>query len=359
MRNRSSITLAALVAAVGVSAGAGRAAEKPAARPNIVYIMADDHAAHAMSCYGSQVNRTPNLDRIAKEGMRFENCFCTNSLCGPCRAVVLTGKYSHLNGFCRNGQTFDGSQQTVAKLLRKAGYQTAMVGKWHLGTDPTGFDYWHILIGQGPYYNPPMKTPEGIVKHTGYTTDIITDQALDFLKNQRDKSRPFFLMYHHKAPHRHWQPGPKYLTKYDDVTLPEPDNLFDDYRGRGTPAHAQEMTVAEHLNPNDLKLVPQRGLTPEQTAAWDKAYEPKNKAFREADPQGVPLPMLLPAVTDGRFFSRLGIQTYGFTPMKLPPDFSFFETIHAADERVPVEAIDFGTHAIHRVLQRYGECPPS
>ena len=150
-------------------------------RPNIIYIMSDDHASHALSCYGSVINQTPNLDRLANEGMRFTNSFCTNSICGPCRAVVLTGKYSHLNGFVRNGNTFNGQQQTVAKRLQAAGYQTAVVGKWHLKSEPTGFDFWHVLIGQGPYYNPPMKTPAGVVKHTGYTTDVITDAALDFL----------------------------------------------------------------------------------------------------------------------------------------------------------------------------------
>ena len=277
-----------LVAAVVLTCWTGQslAAEKTAQRPNIIYIMSDDHAAHSLSCYGSKINKTPHLDRLANEGMLFTNAFCTNSICGPCRAVVLTGKYSHVNGFINNGNTFDGSQQTVAKLLQAAGYQTAMVGKWHLGSDPTGFDFWHILLGQGPYYNPPMKTPEGVVKHTGYTTDVITDVALDFLQNKRQQDKPFFLMYHHKAPHRNWQPGPKYLNLYDDVTMPEPDNLFDDYSGRGTPAREQEMTVARHLNDSDLKLRPPGGLTEEQRAAWDKAYDPKNKAFEEANLQG-------------------------------------------------------------------------
>ena len=257
------------------------AAEKVSKRPNILYIMSDDHASHAMSCYGSVINKTPNLDRIANEGIRFTNSFCTNSICGPCRAVVLTGKYSHLNGFIRNGNTFDGEQQTVAKLLRRAGYETAMVGKWHLKSDPTGFDFWHVLVGQGPYYNPPMKTPQGVVEHEGYTTDVITDMALDYLKN-RDREKPFFLMYHHKAPHRNWQPGPKYLTLYDDVSLPEPDNLFDDWSDRGTAAHEQKMTVANDLNSRDLKLEPPPGLTEEQLTTWNAAYDPKNKAFQEA-----------------------------------------------------------------------------
>lgn len=256
-----------------------------AAPPNILFIMTDDHAAHSISAYGSKINQTPNMDRLAREGMLFNNCFVTNSLCGPCRAVILTGKYSHVNGFMQNGNRFDGTQQTYPKLLQQAGYQTAVVGKWHLGTDPTGFDYWHVLNGQGPYYNPRMKTPEGQVEHEGYTTEIITNVTLDWLEN-RDKSKPFMLMYQHKAPHRNWQPGPKYLTMYDDVTIPEPDDLFDDYEGRATPAHTQEMTVAEHLNANDLKLTPPRNLTEEQLKLWNAAYEPKNEAFRNANLSG-------------------------------------------------------------------------
>src|SRR5947209_6926559 len=163
-------------------------------RPNILYIMSDDHAYQAISAYGSNRNKTPNIDRIAKEGMRFDRAFVTNSICGPSRAVMMTGKYSHLNGFPDNGPTawFNGEQQTVSKLLRGAGYTTAVVGKWHLNSDPIGFDFWSILIGQGPYYNPRMKTSDGLVEHQGYTTDIITDVALDWLKTKRDKAKPFF-----------------------------------------------------------------------------------------------------------------------------------------------------------------------
>ena len=287
-RRRSLLTITTVVAATLVSSLATTEPVKAANRdrPNILFIMSDDHGYQAMSCYGSKVNKTPNLDRIAREGMRFDRCFVTNSICGPCRAVILTGKYSHLNGFLRNGNRFDGEQQTVAKLLRKAGYQTAVVGKWHLKSDPTGFDYWHVLIGQGPYYNPPMKTPEGVVRHVGYTTDIITDQTLHWLKNERKKDQPFFLMYHHKAPHRNWQPGPKYLNKYYDVTIPEPPTLFDDYSGRGTAAKTQKMTVARHLTPNDLKLVPQRGLNEQQRKKWDAAYAEKNKAFADSKLEG-------------------------------------------------------------------------
>jgi arylsulfatase A-like enzyme len=261
--------------------GRGSFAAVPAQRPNILFIFCDDHAAHAMSCYGSRINKTPNLDRIAAGGMLFRNCFCTNSVCGPSRATILTGKFSHQNGFYRNGDRFDGSQQTFPKLLQAAGYQTAMIGKWHLESDPTGFEQWKILIGQGTYYNPVLIENGKKVTHTGYVTDILTDRALDFLKNARDPSKPFLLMYQHKAPHREWEPSPAHLTLFDDVTIPEPETLFDDYRGRGSPAHTQEMQIARHLNDRDLKLVPPKNLNPDQLEKWNAAYEPKNRAFRE------------------------------------------------------------------------------
>ncbi len=256
----------------------------PAAdRPNILFIFTDDHAAHAMSCYGSKINETPHLDRIARDGMLFRNCFVTNSICGPSRAVIQTGKYSHKNGFLMNGNKFDGAQQTFPKLLQTAGYQTAVIGKWHLETDPQGFNYWEILVGQGPYYNPPMIKGGERVKHTGYTTEIITDLALDWLKTGRDASKPFMLMYQHKAPHREWAPGPGYFDKYEDVDIPEPETLFDDYSGRGTAAKQQDMTIARTLNDVDLKFTPPRNLTPEQLALWNAAYEPRNDAFRKAN----------------------------------------------------------------------------
>ncbi len=257
-----------------------------AKRPNILFVFTDDHCVQAMSCYGSNRNQTPNMDRLAREGMLFHNCFVTNSLCGPSRAVIQTGKYSHLNGFLKNGQRFDNSQQTFPKLLQKAGYQTAMIGKWHLASDPTGFDHYEVLYGQGPYYNPPMKRDGQRVPHTGYTTDIITDLALTWLDKERDKSKPFMLMYQHKAPHRNWQPGPKYLNKYDDVEIAEPATLFDDWSGRGSASKMQTMTVAKHLNANDLKLTPPGNLTPEQRSAWDAAYGPKNEAFKKANLEG-------------------------------------------------------------------------
>lgn len=275
---------AAVLSVLPIGRSLGQLAEKK--QPNIMFIMADDHASHAMSCYGSKINKTPNLDRIANEGMRFTNSFCTNSICAPCRAVILTGKYSHINGVIDNRQKFDGSQQTFPKLLQKAGYKTAMIGKWHLKTDPTGFDYWNVLPGQGAYYNPAMKEMGQRKKYTGYTTDIVTDYALKWLKSLRP-NEPFCLMYHHKAPHRNWQPGPKYLTMYDNVTIPEPENLFDDYSNRGRAAKEQDMSIAKTMTPNDLKLTPTpKNLTPEQKKLWEAAYGPKNEAFKKANLQG-------------------------------------------------------------------------
>jgi len=238
-------------------------------RPNILFIMTDDHASHAISAYGSRVNKTPHLDRLAREGMRFDNCFVTNSICGPSRAVILTGLYSHLNGFTRNGQKFDGSQQTVAKLMQKAGYQTAMIGKWHLGVEPTGFDYWHVLPGQGAYYNPAMIEMGRRTKHEGYTTDIITDITLDFLKNRREANKPFLVMYQHKAPHRNWQPGPKHKEMYSDQEIPEPVTFNDDYRTRGRAAHEQAMTIEKHLRvPYDTKIKPPPELEGQALKKW-------------------------------------------------------------------------------------------
>src|SRR5437762_6717937 len=238
-------------------------------RPNILYIMADDHASHALSCYGSKINQTPNLDRLASQGMRFENAFVTNALCGPSRACVLTGKYSHLNGFMDNAPktVFDGSQQTFPKLLQQAGYQTAIVGKWHLNSNPTGFDHWSILVGQGRYFDPVFITngKREVVK--GYVTDIITDKALDFLKN-RKTDQPFCLMYHHKAPHREWNPDEKHAHLYDDHDIPLPETFYDNYEHRGTAAHDQDMTIAKTLTKADVKMDPPAGLTGDKLTEW-------------------------------------------------------------------------------------------
>lgn len=257
-------------------------------RPNIIFIMSDDHAAHAVSAYGSRINRTPHIDRIAKEGIRFKNCFCTNSICAPSRAVILTGKYSHLNGVRDNVVSFDGAQRTFPNILQEAGYQTAMIGKWHLKSDPMGFDYWNVLPGQGDYYNPDLIEMGEKKRHIGYVTDIITDIALDFLENRRDRSKPFLMMLHHKAPHRNWHPAPRHLHMYDDVTFPEPETLFDDYATRSRAAPEQEMTLRDHMRiEHDVKMgdPPQR-LNDEQREAWEAAYGPKREAFLKEKPEG-------------------------------------------------------------------------
>ena len=255
-------------------------------RPNIVFIFSDDHAYQAISAYGSKINQTPNIDRIAAEGMLFNKCYVTNSICGPSRAVIQTGKHSHLNGFYRNGLTFNGDQQTFPKLLQKAGYQTAVIGKWHLKSTPQGYDYSEVLIGQGPYYNPPMMKNGVKTSHVGYTSDIITDLTLKWLKEGRATDKPFMLMMQQKAPHRNWMPGPKYLTKYDGKDIPEPSNLFDDYATRGTAAKTQDMSIKKTMNQSDLKLSKPRGLNEEQLKVWNEAYGPKNAAFKEANLQG-------------------------------------------------------------------------
>ena len=275
----SFLTIAGTAAALATASTAQRA-------PNVVFVFSDDHAYQAIGAYGSKLAPTPNLDRLAREGVLFENSFVTNSICCPSRAVVLSGRHSHLNGVLTNAHTFDGSQVTFPKLLRKAGYQTAIVGKWHLKSDPTGFDHWEVLRGQGPYYNPLLLSEGGNKKWTGYTTDIITDRALHWVDNERDGDKPFLLCVWHKAPHRHWQPAPRHLALFDDVEIPEPPTLFDDWSGRASPAFVQEMTISDHLFPNDLKLIPQRGLTPEQTKVWDAAYGPKNARFQAASLQG-------------------------------------------------------------------------
>jgi arylsulfatase A-like enzyme len=266
--------------------------EKPAVRavlrPNILFIMSDDHAAHAISAYGSQLNMTPRIDRIAREGMLFSNCFCTNGICAPSRAVILTGRYSHLNGVRDNAVAFDGTQTTFPKLLQRAGYQTALIGKWHLKSDPTGFEYWNILPGQGEYYNPDLIEMGVERRHEGYVTDILTDLAINFLEKNRDRTRPFLLMLHHKAPHRTWQPAPRHLSLYDGVDIPEPKTLFDDYSGRSRAAREQEMSVKDHLREGtDLKMgPPPERMNAEQKEIWEEAYGPKKKAFLENRPDG-------------------------------------------------------------------------
>lgn len=257
-------------------------------RPNIVFIFCDDLAYQAISAYGDQRNllETPNIDRLAREGMRFDRCLVTNSICGPSRATILTGKYSHKNGFYNNSNSrFDGSQQTFPKLLQAAGYTTAIIGKWHLVSDPTGFDYWHILPGQGIYYNPPMNKMGQQVKHTGYATDVITDLSIEWLKN-RDKSKPFLLMSQHKAPHREWSPPLRYLGWDKDRKYPEPPTLFDDYAGRSKAVSDHDMGLDRTFTDLDAKFRPPPGINEEQLKVWNAYYEPRNEAFRKANLTG-------------------------------------------------------------------------
>ncbi len=235
-------------------------------RPNILYIMSDDHAAHAISAYGSRINRTPNIDRLAREGMRFDRCFCTNSICTPSRATLLTGKYSHANGV-PVFNTFDGAQPTAPKMLQAAGYHTMMVGKWHLFSNPTGFDDWCILPGQGVYYDPGFITAKGTHQVRGYCTDIITDKALAMLKG-RPAGKPFFMMCHHKAPHRSWDPEPSIAADYRKRRIPEPSNLRDGYETRTDAIHQCRQKVFTDLTRRDLKLQPPQGLTQAEQNRW-------------------------------------------------------------------------------------------
>jgi arylsulfatase A-like enzyme len=255
-------------------------------QPNIVFIFSDDHAYQAISAYHEdrKLIQTPHIDRIAEEGMRFDRCLVTNSICGPSRATVLTGTYSHINGFYNNTTSrFDGSQITFPKLLQNVGYQTAIIGKWHLESEPTGFNFWQILIGQGVYYNAPMILNGKKIKTSGYITDTITDSSIKWLET-RDKSKPFLLMCQNKAPHRGWEPSLSNLNYDNDRIYPEPPTLFDDYSGRGVAEHNQDMMIAKPgkfgLNDLDLKLITPTDLNPEQRKIWDSYYEPRNAAFR-------------------------------------------------------------------------------
>lgn len=272
-------------------------------RPNIIYIMSDDHAYQAISAYGFGLNNTPNIDKLADQGVLFQRAYVTNSICGPSRAVMLTGKHSHVNGFKDNHSTFDGNQQTVAKLLHNAGYTTAVVGKWHLISDPQGFDYWNIVPGQGNYYQPDF-IENGVKKRLqGYVTNLTTDFAINWLEG-RDKSKPFFLMYQQKAPHRNWMPEEKYYHLFDSTEFPVPASFFDDYSTRTRAAQEQEMEIATDMDPAyDLKLAfdlpkeQQTGLasgwqgifdrfTPEEKARYEAAYKPSIDAFNKANLSG-------------------------------------------------------------------------
>lgn len=272
-----------------------------AKRPNIVFIFADDHAYQAVGAYKDylkDVVRTPNLDKLASQGMLFRRCMVTNSICGPMRAVIQTGKYSHINGFVHNGNKFNGDQQTFPKLLQKAGYQTAVIGKWHLGEHqaPQGYNYSEVLIGQGPYYNPPMlKDADGSgdnkkrtrEQHKGYTTDIITDLTLAWLENGRDKSKPFMLMCQHKAPHREWSPKPEVYEHWKGVKIPEPPTLFEDYSKQVGPRQRQEMSLAKHFRrgyDDKTNGWAPGNLDPEQKKAYLAMFAEENAEFEKNAP---------------------------------------------------------------------------
>ena len=272
-----------------------------AERPNIVFIFSDDHATNAISAYGGFLKEaapTPRLDKLASQGAIFTRSYCSNSICGPSRAAILTGKHSHINGYLdNNNSNFDGTQTTFPQLMQKAGYQTAIVGKWHLKSDPTGFDYWEVLPGQGSYYNPDLKQMDGSKKrYEGYCTDLVTDLAIDWLDKQRDSKKPFVLMCQHKAPHRNWTPAPRHLTLFDDMEMPEPETLFDDYANRSVTLKQQKMSIEKDFSwGHDMKfhgetLFPDHftkawgngeynRMTPKQKEQWDAAYEPKNQKF--------------------------------------------------------------------------------
>jgi arylsulfatase A-like enzyme len=283
--------------------------ERQAPPPNIIFIMTDDHAVQAISSYGGQLIQTPNIDRIGREGIRFADAFVTNSICAPSRAVLLTGKYSHINGLRDNRDRFDGSQVTFPKLLQQSGYQTAIIGKWHLKTAPTGFHHWNVLIDQGDYYNPTMILNGDTVNYTGYTTDVITDLSIEHLE-KRDTTKPFCLLYQHKAPHRNWMPKPEIVARFEDRTIPLPATFHDDYATRSDAARDADMRIADMYMSMDMKLFPEdygketgtggsanfdaernwmenyTRLTPEQKAAWDAHYDPIREEFRKANLSG-------------------------------------------------------------------------
>ena len=255
-------------------------------RPNILFIFTDDHATQAVSAYGgmlADIAPTANLDRIADEGILFRKCYVTNSICGPSRAVIQTGKHSHLNGFRQNGDRFNGSQATAPKYLRQAGYQTAIIGKWHLASTPTGYDHFEVLKGQGAYYNPMLITNGENVDHVGYTTDIITERSLDWLKNERDPDKPFLLMTQQKAPHGRWEPALRHLQVFSDIEMPEPPTLFDDYSGRARPILHNRARMLEEMNDFRLMIKYSSKHTPEQLKPFDDYFRPRNEAMLAAN----------------------------------------------------------------------------
>lgn len=268
---------------------------------NIVYIMSDDHSYQTISAYDNRYIETPNIDRIAAEGVRFTNSFVANSISGPSRACMLTGKFSHKNGMISHATRFDSSQVTFPVLLREQGYQTAIFGKWHLKSDPVGFDRWEVLVGQGQYFKPIFITPKGRVTYDGYATNVITDLSLNWLEKERDTTKPFCLIIHHKSPHRNWMPDTSELNLFEDVKFPIPDTFYDDYEGRPAAA-GQEMSIAGDemdyafdLKMNDSTINTRlkenltfalRRLTPRQRELWDSTYKKLLREFLATRPTG-------------------------------------------------------------------------
>ena len=290
------IAVIPLIGALGLAAPAAPAAEPQ--RPNIVFIFSDDHAQQAIGAYPTWLSNfvrahaiTPNIDRLADEGALFTRSFCGNSICSPSRATVLSGVHTHISGVTRLDGGIREGVWTFPPALQAAGYQTAIVGKWHMAQRPAGFDFWRILPGQGSYWNPSFAGPDGFKeKVEGYATDIITDKAVTWLKNC-DKSRPFVLLTHHKAPHRPWNPPARYYSLLADVQVPEPPTLFDDYAGRTSSARNQKMEIARHMGlPGDLKVLPPGkypgSMNAAQGAAWTAAFQARNEAFVNAGLKG-------------------------------------------------------------------------
>ncbi|BFM15736.1 hypothetical protein R50073_19190 [Maricurvus nonylphenolicus] len=255
-------------------------------RPNIVVIMSDDHAVKAVSAYDDSLMQTPNIDRIANQGMKFNRAYVANAICGPSRATLLTGAHSHKNGFYSNEWSgpFDGHQVTLPKLLKQAGYHTSVIGKWHLYSDPVGFDHWEVIdnmMEQGSYYNPHFRSAEGIEKSTGYVADLITDKSIDWLASVKGSHEPFLLIYNHKSPHRDWLPGPEELATWDEnLKVEEPDTLLRDMKGEVSARRSARMDIETYMTDLDVKLSkPMERLTPEQEALWEKAFTAGNKDF--------------------------------------------------------------------------------
>ncbi len=265
------------------------------ARPNLVVIFVDDHAQHAISAYGSTINRTPHIDQLAAEGVRFNQSFVGNAICGPSRATLLTGLHSHANGQTGNRSRFRDELPTFAKTLQANGYDTAVIGKWHLPTPPNGFDHW--AIKRGGYYNSAFETPNGRESSSGHVTDAITRQSIDWMTHRKN---PFMIWISQSAVHRVWAPALRHLDHYEQQTIPEPETLFDSYSGKNTGASTAQMTIARDLFPAYDLMLPVTGegildragqrmldtFTPEQRARWDAAFGPRNRAFAEADLRG-------------------------------------------------------------------------